>query len=105
MKTGKKGEDYPAWGNNDVYKKTISGDIYSQESRLEKHTMRVAKTVARRLYRAGNGRYFLRNIFGTAGYAWLRRSLANTGHRSRFCLLVAFGIDVADSIQDIGQKT
>ena len=34
----KKGEDYPAWGNNDVYKKTISGDIYLTEKHLKKHT-------------------------------------------------------------------
>jgi hypothetical protein len=28
----KKGEDYPAWGNNDIYKKTISGGYSSSIS-------------------------------------------------------------------------
>ena len=32
----KKGEDYPAWGNNDVYKKTISGGyLYDGETPRE----------------------------------------------------------------------
>ena len=44
-----KGEDYPAWGNNDVYKKTISGGyLYDGETPKEAYK-RVAKTVARRL--------------------------------------------------------
>ena len=45
----KKGEDYPTWGNNDVYKKTISGGyLFDGETPREAY-MRVAKTVARRL--------------------------------------------------------
>ena len=56
----KKGEDYPTWGNNDVYKKTISGGyLLAGESPREAY-MRVAKTVARRLYKPEIGRYFLR---------------------------------------------
>ena len=44
----KKGE-YPAWGDNDVYKKTISGGyLFDGESPKEAY-QRVTKTVARRL--------------------------------------------------------
>ena len=39
----KKGVDYPEWGDTDVYKKTISGDIYSTTSRPEMHTSEYAK--------------------------------------------------------------
>ena len=47
----KKGEDYPAWGDNDVYKKTISGGyLFDGESPKEAYE-RVTKTVARRLYK------------------------------------------------------
>ena len=50
----KKGEDYPTWGNTDVYKKTISGGyLFDGETPREAY-QRVAKTVARRLYN-GNG--------------------------------------------------
>ena len=46
-----KGEDYPAWGNTDVYKKTISGGyLFDGETPREAY-QRVAKTVARRLYK------------------------------------------------------
>jgi hypothetical protein len=46
-----KGEDYPAWGDTDVYKKTISGGyLYYDETPKEAYE-RVAKTVARRLYK------------------------------------------------------
>ena len=47
----KKGEDYPVWGNTDVYKKTISGGYLLQDETPRDAYMRVAKTVA--------------------GYAWL----------------------------------
>ena len=44
-----KGIDYPSWGDNDVYKKTIAGGyLINGESPKEAYT-RVAKTVAKRL--------------------------------------------------------
>ena len=43
-----KNKDYPAWGDNDVYKKTISGGyLFDGETPREAY-LRVAKTVARR---------------------------------------------------------
>ena len=59
----KKGEDYPAWGNTDVYKKTISGGYLLTEKHLEKHTIRVAKTVARRLYKPEMAETFFNYIW------------------------------------------
>ena len=46
-----KGVDYPSWGNNDIYKQTISGGyLFNGESPRDAY-MRVAKTVAKRLYK------------------------------------------------------
>ena len=98
----KKGEDYPAWGNNDVYKKTISGGyLFHDESPREAY-MRVAKTVARRLYKPEMAETFFEYIWN----GWLCLAspvLSNTG-TDRGLPISCFGIDVADSIQDIGQK-
>ena len=44
----KKGEDYPKWGDTDVYKKTISGGYLYQGETPKEAYKRVAKTVARR---------------------------------------------------------
>jgi len=46
-----KGEDYPNWGNTDVYKKTISGGYLLQGETPREAYMRVSKAVARRLYK------------------------------------------------------
>jgi len=74
----KKGEDYPAWGNNDVYKKTISGGyLFHDESPREAY-MRVAKTVARRLYKPEMADTFFEYIWN----GWLCLAspvLSNTG--------------------------
>ena len=44
-----KGVDYPEWGDNEVYKKTIGGGyLYNEETPKEAYE-RVSKTVARRL--------------------------------------------------------
>jgi ribonucleoside-diphosphate reductase alpha chain len=98
----KKGEDYPAWGNNDVYKKTISGGyLFDGETPREAY-MRVAKTVARRLYKPEMAETFFEYIWN----GWLCLAspvLSNTG-TDRGLPISCFGIDVADSIQDIGQK-
>ena len=97
-----KGEDYPAWGNNDVYKKTISGGyLYHGETPKEAY-QRVAKTVARRLYKPEMAETFFEYIWN----GWLCLAspvLSNTG-TDRGLPISCFGIDVADSIQDIGQK-
>ena len=47
----KKNEDYPSWGDTDVYKKTIAGGyLVGNESPRDAY-MRVATTVAKRLNR------------------------------------------------------
>ena len=46
---GRKGIDYPDWGDTDVYKKTIGGGyLYNGETPKEAYR-RVARTVAKRL--------------------------------------------------------
>ena len=97
-----KGEDYPAWGDADVYKKTISGGyLFDGESPKEAY-QRVAKTVARRLYKPELAETFFNYIW--SGWLCLASPvLSNTG-TDRGLPISCFGIDVADSIQDIGQK-
>jgi ribonucleoside-diphosphate reductase alpha chain len=97
-----KGEDYPSWGNTDVYKKTISGGyLYRGESPREAYE-RVSKTVAYRLHKPEMADTFFNYIWN----GWLCLAspvLSNTG-TDRGLPISCFGIDVADSIQDIGQK-
>jgi len=97
-----KGEDYPVWGDTDVYKKTISGGyLYDGETPKEAYK-RVAKTVARRLYKPEMAETFFEYIWN----GWLCLAspvLSNTG-TDRGLPISCFGIDVADSIQDIGSK-
>ena len=98
----KKGEDYPAWGNNDVYKKTISGGYLFDGETPKEAYQRVAKAVARRLYKPEMAETFFNYIWN----GWLCLAspvLSNTG-TDRGLPISCFGIDVADSIQDIGQK-
>ena len=97
-----KGQDYPSWGDTDVYKKTISGGyLLAGESPRDAYK-RVATTVARRLYKPEMAETFFEYIWK----GWLNLAspvLSNTG-TDRGLPISCFGIDVADSIQDIGQK-
>ena len=98
----KKGIDYPEWGDNDIYKKTISGGyLLEGESPKEAYT-RVSKTVARRLYKPELADKFFDYIW--KGWLCLASPvLSNTG-TDRGLPISCFGIDVADSIMDIGNK-
>ena len=97
-----KGVDYPSWGNNDIYKQTISGGyLFNGESPRDAY-MRVAKTVAKRLYKPELADKFFDYIWN----GWLCLAspvLSNTG-TDRGLPISCFGIDVADSINDIGKK-
>lgn len=97
-----KGEDYPSWADTDVYKKTIAGGyLLSYESPKDAY-MRVASTVAKRLYKPELTNTFFEYIWN----GWLCLAspvLSNTG-TDRGLPISCFGIDVADSIQDIGTK-
>ena len=98
----KKGVDYPTWGDTEVYKKTISrGYLLSGETPKEAY-WRVCNAVARRLYKPELAEKFFEYIW----QGWLCLAspvLSNTG-TDRGLPISCFGIDVADSIQDIGNK-
>ena len=98
----KKGEDYPEWASSDVYKKTIQGGyLYNGETPREAYT-RVAETVARRLQKPEMAETFFDYIW--KGWLCLASPvLSNTG-TERGLPISCFGIDVADSILDIGNK-
>ena len=98
----KKGEDYPTWGDTDVYKKTITGGYLINGESPRDAYIRVAKTVAKRLYKPELADKFFDYIW--KGWLCLASSvLSNTGS-DRGLPISCFGIDVADSIQDIGNK-
>ena len=98
----KKGIDYPIWGDTEVYKKTIGGGYLLQdESPLDAYK-RVCETVAKRLERPEMTDKFFEYIWN----GWLCLAspvLSNTG-TDRGLPISCFGIDVADSIYDIGSK-
>ena len=98
----KKGEDYPVWGDTEVYKKTITGGyLLAGESPRDAY-WRVSKTVARRLYKPELAEKFFQYIWD----GWLCLAspvLSNTG-TDRGLPISCFGIDVGDSIYDIGTK-
>ena len=98
----KKGVDYPDWADADVYKKTITGGyLYNGETPREAY-QRVATTVARRLKKPEMADIFFDYIW--KGWLCLASPvLSNTG-TERGLPISCFGIDVADSILDIGQK-
>ena len=97
-----KGEDYPEWGETEVYKKTISGGyLLNGESPKDAYN-RVCTTVARRLDRPELAETFFKYIW--KGWLCLASPvLSNTG-TDRGLPISCFGIDVADSIKDIGEK-
>ena len=101
-KDWKKGIDYPEWGDTEVYKKTITGGyLYNGETPKEAYT-RVAKTVAKRLHKPEMEEVFFDYIW--KGWLCLASPvLSNTG-TDRGLPISCFGIDVADSIIDIGHK-
>ena len=98
----KKGEDYPSWGDTEVYKKTISGGYLVNGESPKDAYWRVSKTVAKRLYKPELAEKFFEYIW--QGWVCLASPvLSNTG-TDRGLPISCFGIDVADSIQDIGNK-
>ena len=101
-KDWKKGIDYPNWGDTDVYKKTIAGGYLVNGESPRDAYMRVCTTVARRLNRPELTETFFEYIW--KGWLCLASPvLSNTG-TDRGLPISCFGIDVADSIYDIGMK-
>jgi ribonucleoside-diphosphate reductase alpha chain len=96
------GVDYPEWGNTDVYCKTISkGYLLPGETPRDAY-WRAANAAAKRLYKPELAEKFFSYIWNN----WLGLAtpvLANMG-TDRGLPISCFGIDVADSIHDIGSK-
>ncbi len=98
----KKGVDYPSWGDTEVYKKTIGGGYLINDETPWDAYHRVCDNVAKRLERPEMAQKFFEYIWN----GWLCLAspvLSNTG-TDRGLPISCFGIDVADSIYDIGSK-
>ena len=98
----KKGKDYPEWGDTEVYKKTIAGGYLLGSESPKNAYERVCNTVAKRLDKPELAKTFYEYIWN----GWLCLAspvLSNTG-TDRGLPISCFGIDVADSIIDIGEK-
>lgn len=94
--------DFPSWANTPVYVQTISkGYLYGDEKPKDAY-WRVCTTVAKRLNRPELATKFFDYIWR----GWLCLStpvLSNTG-TERGLPISCFGIDVGDSIYEIGMK-
>ena len=94
--------DYPAWGHTEVYLKTISKGYVLAGEKPKDAYWRVCTAVARRLDKPQLASKFFDYIWR----GWLNLAtpvLSNTG-TDRGLPISCFGIDVGDSIQEIGQK-
>ena len=101
-KDWKKGEDYPSWGETDVYKKTIGGGYLINGETPKDAYMRVCTTVAKRLERPELAETFFEYVW--KGWLCLASPvLSNTG-TDRGLPISCFGIDVGDSVYEIGIK-
>ena len=94
--------DFPSWANTEIYVKTISKGYLLEGEKPKDAYWRVATTSARRLGKPQMATKFFDYIWK----GWLNLAtpvLSNTG-TDRGLPISCFGIDVADSIQDIGTK-
>lgn len=94
--------DFPSWGNTEIYVKTISKGYLLQGEKPKDAYWRVASKVAQRL----NKPQMATKFFDYIWRGWLNLAtpvLSNTG-TDRGLPISCFGIDVADSIFDIGNK-
>jgi len=96
------GVDFPTWANTEIYVKTISNGYLMDSETPKDAYLRVATTVAKRLEKPEMASKFFDYIWK----GWLNLAspvLSNTG-LERGLPISCFGIDVADSIHDIGEK-
>ena len=94
--------DFPSWGNNEIYIKTISKTYLQAGEKPKDAYWRVATAVAKRLEKPQLATKF----FDYMWKGWLCLAtpvLANTG-TDRGLPISCFGIDVGDSIYEIGSK-
>jgi len=97
-----RGVDYPVWGHTDVYLRTISKGYCLPHETPRDAYWRVCTTVANRLKKPELAKRFFEYIWN----GWLNLAtpvLSNTG-TERGLPISCFGIDIGDSIQEIGQK-
>ena len=98
----KKGVDYPEWADAEVYKKTITGGyLYNGETPKEAYE-RVSKAAAKRLNKPELADKFFEYIW--KGWLCLASPVLSNMGTDRGFPISCFGIDVADSIYDIGNK-
>ncbi len=96
------GVDFPEWGNTEIYVKTISKGYLQAGEKPKDAYWRVATTVAKRL----NKPHLASKFFDYIWKGWLNLAtpvLSNTG-TDRGLPISCFGIDVGDSIYEIGSK-
>jgi len=96
------GVDFPTWGNTEIYVKTISRGYLLEGETPKDAYWRVATAIAKRLQKPELASKFYDYIWR----GWLNLAspvLSNTG-TERGLPISCFGIDVADSIHDIGNK-
>ena len=98
----KKGVDYPEWADAEVYKKTITGGYLYNGETPKKAYERVAKAAAKRLNRPEMADTFFEYIWN--GWLCLASPVLSNMGTDRGFPISCFGIDVADSIYDIGNK-
>ena len=94
--------DFPSWANTEIYVKTISKGYLLEGETPKDAYWRVATKVARRLERSDMASKFFDYIWR----GWLNLAtpvLSNTG-TDRGLPISCFGVDVGDSIQEIGNK-
>ncbi len=94
--------DFPSWGNTEIYVKTISKGYLLPGEKPKDAYWRVATAVAKRLERPQLATKFFDYIWK----GWLNLAtpvLSNTG-TDRGLPISCFGIDVGDSIYEIGSK-
>ena len=96
------GVDYPTWGNTEIYVKTISKGYLLPGEKPKDAYWRVCTTIARRLGKPQLASKFFDYIW--KGWLCLATPvLSNTGS-DRGLPISCFGIDVGDSIYEIGNK-
>ena len=94
--------DFPSWGNNEIYIKTISKTYLQAGEKPKDAYWRVATAVAKRLDKPQLATKFFDYIW--KGWLCLATPvLSNTG-TDRGLPISCFGIDVGDSIYEIGSK-
>ena len=94
--------DFPSWGNNEIYVKTISKTYLQAGEKPKDAYWRVATAIAKRLEKPQLATKFFDYIW--KGWLCLATPvLSNTG-TDRGLPISCFGIDVGDSIFEIGSK-